>query len=370
MIEYTDSVRRLLDQGNYVLSIFVDLTKAFDTVDHEILLYKLERYGIRGHANDFFRSYLSNRQQYTVINGAESSRKTVKCGVPQGSVLGPILFLVYINDMYTALQEDSVRLFADDTSLTLFDRSFKTVLAKAKDQFSKLRHWCTCNKLTINQDKTFLILFHATNKPVPLNFSDITVDDFIIKRVTNVKYIGLNIDEKLNWREHVYDLCKSLIKYFGIFNKVKYFVTSKLARQLYFAFIYSRINYGIEVYGVCAKSLMQKLQILQSKLLKLLLRLDSRTSTNKLHKELNILKVQDVYKVNILHFVNTCLNGNCPEIFEMYFSFHQPLYSTRSQGTLAIPRSRTTLGSLSSTIRGPNLWNTTNNNILRHRHKI
>ena len=99
LIEFTDMVRRFLDQGNYVISIFVDLTKRFDTIDHEILLYKLDRYGIRGQANDFFRSYLTHRKQFTVVNGVESNSKRVNCGVPKGSVIGPLFFALYINDL-------------------------------------------------------------------------------------------------------------------------------------------------------------------------------------------------------------------------------------------------------------------------------
>ena len=117
LIEFTDSVRRFLDDGNYVIGIFVDLTKAFDTVDHEILLYKLDRYGIRGHANDFLRTYLTNRFQYTVINGTQSALNAVTCGVPQGSVLGPLFFALHIDDIDESVGMDHVRLFADDTAL-------------------------------------------------------------------------------------------------------------------------------------------------------------------------------------------------------------------------------------------------------------
>ena len=119
LIEFTDSIRSLVDQGNYVFSLFVDLTKAFDTVDHEILLYKLSNYGVRGHTNDFFRSYLSQRQQFTVIGDSSSSLNNINCGVPQGSVLGPILFLVYINDLYLCTNNFRIRMFADDTCMNI-----------------------------------------------------------------------------------------------------------------------------------------------------------------------------------------------------------------------------------------------------------
>ena len=126
LIEFTDNIIKFLDEGQYCMSIFVDLTKAFDTVDQEILLDKLDRYGIRGRANRFFRSYLSDRHQYTVINGLNSTLKYITCGVPQGSVLRPLFFASYIN-IYNAVGQNDVRLFADDTALFMHHPDLNTL---------------------------------------------------------------------------------------------------------------------------------------------------------------------------------------------------------------------------------------------------
>ena len=133
LIEVTDLIKRFLDEKRYVIGIFIDFRKAFDTVDHDILLEKLEYYGIRGHANRFFMSYLTNRRQYTLVNGIKSSSGYVKCGVPQGSVLGPLLFLLYINDIKHAIGCNNVKLFADDTFLSVNDRNIDVVLKKNFD---------------------------------------------------------------------------------------------------------------------------------------------------------------------------------------------------------------------------------------------
>ena len=153
LIEFTDAIRRFLDQGQHVISVFIDLRKAFDTVDHDILLYKLSRYGIRGHANNFFKSYLNNRKQFTYINGVKSSLRDFTCGVPQGSVLGPILFLIYVNDLQYSMPNACLRLFADDTALVVNNSNIDTLIVDVKHKLKIVHEWCTCNKLTINDTK-------------------------------------------------------------------------------------------------------------------------------------------------------------------------------------------------------------------------
>ena len=132
LIKITDNIKRLLDERNYVIGILIDFKKAFDPVDHEIMLKKIECYGIRGHTNMFFRSYLTNRRQLTVVNGGQSDIGIVKCGVPQGSVLGPLFFLLYINDIYRAVGCNAVRLFADYTSLLSSGPNLNDVIDQAK----------------------------------------------------------------------------------------------------------------------------------------------------------------------------------------------------------------------------------------------
>ena len=197
LIEITDHIKRLLDEKKYVISIFIDFKKAFDTVDHEILLYKLECYGIRGLVNDFFRSYLTNRRQYSVINGVNSDLRTVSCGVPQGSVLGPLFFLLYINDLYRSIGHNAVRLYADDTAIIISDSNLDIAQRQAREMFTKLYHWCVANKLSINSDKTNFVLFHMKNKPVPKNFTCIQTDVMQITRVNTVQYLGMSLDENL-----------------------------------------------------------------------------------------------------------------------------------------------------------------------------
>ena len=167
---------------------------------------------------------------------------------------------------------------------------------------------CNAQKLWIerngkNCSKSYFSIFHTKNKYIPDGLNDIVVDDVTIKRSASVKHIGLHIDENLNWNVHIDSLIMTLVKYFGIFNQLKDYVSNQLARKLYYAFVYSSINYGIEVYGSCSDTSLDRLQIIQNKLLKLLLRLDPYTSTNLLHSELNILKVKDLYNTSLLLYI-------------------------------------------------------------------
>ena len=166
--------------------------------------------------------------------------------------------------------ENGIRLFADDTSLFVCSPDLDELKRNVKLAFEKLCSFFPCNKLTINNDKTHFVLFHMKNKPVPRDFSALHTDVMNIDRVEAMKYLGVTLDEK-TWQEQVSSVCSSLVQFFGIFNHIKLFVFRKIAKQIYFACIYSKIRYAIEIFGSCSKELISRLQIMQNKLLKLLL---------------------------------------------------------------------------------------------------
>ena len=214
-----------IDNGKCAMGIFLDFQKAFDTVDHCILLDKLYFYGIRGQAFDWFSSYLHNRQQLINYYGCESDLKTIKCGVPQGSILGPLLFLLYINDLPQVSEYFMPILFADDTNLFATGYNLNDIVSEINKEIANIYAWVKANKLSLNIDKTNFMLF--TPKCVPRSINGIFIDGNKIMEVTETKFLGVIIDCKLNWSPHITYISKKVAKGVGIILKARKFLTRK-----------------------------------------------------------------------------------------------------------------------------------------------
>ena len=189
----------------------MDLKKAFDTVNHSILLNKLHKYGIRGNMHELLSDYLTNRIQFTVLHNIISQPNVLNTGVPQGSTLGPLLFLIYINDL-PLISNFSTRLFADDTCLIMTDSNLKLLNKKVNMEINKVSQWMNLNKLKLNYDKCKYILFKPSNKKIDDNITfQISLTNSIkLEQVKSFKYLGVVLDEKLKWTNHIQLLCKKL----------------------------------------------------------------------------------------------------------------------------------------------------------------
>ena len=177
--------------GKFACGIFVDLHKAFDTVDHSILLSKLFHYGICGLTNKWFESYLANRKQFVSINGFASSTSSIASGVPQRSVLGPLLFLLYINDLHVAIKHSKVHHFADDTNLLIINKSLKRLNKLLNSDLKNFTNWLNANKISLNVSKTELIIFKRKRKPLDLNMK-IKLNGKRLYPTDSIKYLGVN----------------------------------------------------------------------------------------------------------------------------------------------------------------------------------
>jgi hypothetical protein len=209
------------------LALFIDMSKAFDTIDHNILIYKLQKYGITGTALNLIKNYLTNRQQRVKINETISDTQKITHGVPQGSILGPLLFNLYVNDLNSQFKNTKTISFADDTTLYVADNNIEDIYIKTYDNILTLLDWCNANKLSINLSKTNYILFQPNFKINQNDINNIPINNQEIKKVEKTRFLGLQIDEKLNWTDHTQYLTTKLKQSTYLLNNVKEILPKK-----------------------------------------------------------------------------------------------------------------------------------------------
>ena len=191
-----------LDKGLPIAITFLDLAKAFDTVNHKILLDKLYAYGVRGKGHKLIESYLSNRRQKVRIGSYESDFEIIDTGVPQGTILGPLLFILYVNDLLTKMPENSILSYADDTAVLAKGKTWKEVENQMNKYLDEVSIWLRLNKLTINIQKTVYLTFGNYSDSVPRTIN-IEINGEQLKRVTETKYLGINFDTNMRWSKHI-----------------------------------------------------------------------------------------------------------------------------------------------------------------------
>ena len=260
LISMTESIKSTIDNGDYGCGVFNDLKKAFDTVNHSILLKKMEHYGIRGIALNWFTSYLSNRKQYVSVNGHTSEHLNISCGVPQGSVLGPLLFLIYINDLPNVTRHLSFYLFADDTNIYFEAKDLETLQKIMKRELRHVKKWLEANKLALNVEKTNFVVFHSPAKKV----TELVILKFGCKKITgasHVKFLSVLLDETLSWRSHLVELSRKLARSVSIFYKLRHYVPLDILISIYYALFYPFLTYGIVVWGATYENLLKPVLI-------------------------------------------------------------------------------------------------------------
>ena len=267
LIHMTEAIRSALDSGFVTCGIFVDFQKAFDTVNHEILLKKLDHYGFRGAVNNWFRSYLTDRKQKVVINGFESTSKPLLHGVPQGSVLGPILFLIYINDLHHSIKHCTTYHFADDTNLLNISKDYKTLKKQVNFDLFNLHKWLTANKISLNEGKTELIYFRKSGPAPALN---IKLHGKTLNPSKFVKYLGVYVDEYLNGEIHCREVVKKLNRGNGMLAKARHYVPFADLKNIYHAIFASHLMYGAQVWTPKLLSVSDKISRLQKSAIRIM----------------------------------------------------------------------------------------------------
>jgi exonuclease III len=348
---------------DFTLSVFIDLSKAFDTISHKVLLHKLDKLGIRGVANSWFRSYLSNRYQYMELYGVVSSMEDTTCGVPQGSILGPILFLIYVNDISSSTVA-KILSFADDTTISLSSPNISELYNRMNHELLKLNDWFQANKLCLNVKKTKYILFRSSLSNPQLINEHLFINGEEVDRIGNhqkeksFKFLGIHIDETLSWKYHIQKVCSKISRSNYMISKAKNFLPKSSLKTLYSSLIQSHINYGILIWG--CSSYLGRIAKMQKKSIRIINNKGYNYHTEPLYKLCEILNIQDQYIYNCQMFMYQLKNDILPKSFKLLKS----IYFTRKdspetrQSILAnVSRYRTNFTAKLPYHRFPRIWN-------------
>jgi hypothetical protein len=361
----------------YCLGVFLDLRKAFDVCSHEILLKKLKKMGIQGKTHKWFTSYLSNRAQSVDIAGSFSELINLDISVIQGSTLGPILFLCYINDFWTATSLFSV-LFADDTTCLAKGFNLSELTLFVNEELRKIANWFRSNKMALNTSKTKFMIFRTRGKPINeeecrlvYNSTEIGIDTdpllvSPIERVHNngveksFKLLGVYFDEYLSFEAHVNHLCVKLSKSLYCLNKVKNFVNVEALIKLYYALVHSSITYCINVYGSANKTTLTPLFLKQKKAIRIVTRANYRDHTSPLFVQHGILPIESLIHYNRIKFMHSYYFKKLPISFaELWLlnSERNPDRMLRNANDYYIPQPRIELVKRLPLFSFPTTWN-------------
>ena len=355
LLDIVEQVKISLDNKKFACGIFVDFQKAFDTVNHDILISKLNTYGVRGIANDWLRSYLSNRSQFVSILGYESTTFPQPHGVPQGSVLGPLLFLLYINDLHRAIIHSRVYHFADDTNLLNVSNSPKQMQKQVNIDLKLLYKWLLANKISLNCSKTELIIFKRRGSNL-VNFSyKIKLNGLILRESEYIKYLGVYLDSTLSGKYHCETLRPKLSRACGMLSKARHYVPKEELVSLYHAIFGSHLSYGSQVWSQDPNPHLNKIISLQKRALRTITFSDFNAHSSPIFKDLKVLKLMDNVKINNCLFVHDYLNNLLPICYNNYFSLLSDLRDIATKacelGCLFVPNYRTTKFGLKSFTR-------------------
>ena len=356
IVEFLNDCHVSLEKKEHIIAVCLDLSKAFDTLDTGILLRKLDRLGVRGVAHSWFESYLSNRCQYVSLCSDKSDIRYMTTGVPQGSVLGPLLFNLYINEMSNVCNTQKFIHYADDTTLYSSNNNINTLVTSINLCLARLTDWLKCNKLHLNINKTCCLMI--SNSLDYNSLPTVTVNDDVISYVECVKFLGVLIDRDLNFKAQVDSLCKKMSRSIGAIRRINFLVTDDILVKMYFALVYPYLTYGVLSWGQSSVTNSNRVARIQQSFFNIIIR------RGCLHPQLTykLMPFVNIYKYFACLKLFQCINSNTHQYFNELITDHLPshIYRTRfsSNNNILLPQHRLSSTHISFIYNAISIWNT------------
>ena len=355
LLELIDRITLEMDKGNTPLNIYIDLSKAFDTIDHKTLLYKLNFYGVRNKALELFQSYLKDRCQYVEFESVLSEHMKITTGVPQGSILGPLLFIIYVNDLSKSSNMFHPIIYADDTTLMATLNIFNNSSEIINRELANVNDWFKLNKLSLNCNKTKAMVFYPPQKRI--SQPNLIINDQSINFEDNFDFLGITINKHLNWTTHVSKISKKISKTIGVMCRLKHFIPPSILLTIYNSLITPYLNYGLLSWAPRANKLLK----LQKKAIRIITNSSFNSHTDPLFKELRLLKIIDICYLQEYKFCFKFQNRTLPtyflnELITIQHDIHP--YNTRGAGNYQFPGIRHSFAKQTLRYRIPLIYNT------------
>ena len=297
LLRLTEDIYSALDNHLHFFAAIIDIKKAFDCVNHDILKIKLERYGVRGTPLKWLESYLKDRKCYVELGSHTSRINTFNIGVPQGSILGPTLFLIYINNLPKISETLQTQLFADDTIVSNIGSNIDALTCSTNEELIKLNDWTVANRLTIHAGKTKFLTI--TNRPIMRQNLSIKILDSVVRPINSAKYLGVFVDDKLTFKTHIDYVISKISRHTGILYKIRDNLPTKTRLDYYYAYIYPYLSYCTIIWGCAYQTHLNPLFIQQKRTIRTIVNAGFRDHTDPHFKALKLLKVQDIYKFQL-----------------------------------------------------------------------
>ena len=303
IVNFTSDIFENINDGKYTITTFIDLKKAFDTVNHKILLEKLLLSGINGNTLRLVSDYLKNRFQKTICNGKMSILNKVTCGIPQGSILGPLFFLIYINDLQGILGDDAYHLYVDDTVIYCSDKSIEIAEMKLQKILDKFSKWCAINALTINTSKTKVMIFGSRHKIKNCKKTSLFINKEQLQTVPTYRYLGINLDQTLNFKYHLDTLINNVTFKLYLFSKIRRYLNEECAITVYKAMLMPFFDYCDIIYRFSCSPELQKLERHHKRGMKISVKNSHLLNDEELHIKCNLSELDIRRRVHLRNYM-------------------------------------------------------------------